>query len=206
MDEEIALVECRICKKTVDAGEALALSSGYVCADCKDLEVQRMREGVEDASDAETVRREHLTHEVSLKSVGILIYIGAVASIFIAILIFSGQAPEDQAVGVGALLLGIFSIWVGTLYRRLSPRVKIPGTILSALGLLNFPFGTLINGYILYLIHSEKGRRILTPEYHEIIAQTPHVEYRTPLFIKIILIFLVLFFVVAIVGAVLSSP
>ena len=32
-------------------------------------------------------------------------------------------------------------------------------TLLSVIGLIGIPLGTLINAYILYLLHSEKGKR-----------------------------------------------
>jgi len=39
--------------------------------------------------------------------------------------------------------------------------------------------GTLINGYILWLVLSKKGRFILSKDYAAIVAATPHVKYRT---------------------------
>jgi uncharacterized BrkB/YihY/UPF0761 family membrane protein len=51
-------------------------------------------------------------------------------------------------------------------------------TILSIIGLVGIPVGTLINGWILYLIHCKKGQTILSPGYQDIIAATPHVKYR----------------------------
>jgi hypothetical protein len=62
----------------------------------------------------------------------------------------------------------------------------------------------LINGYILYLVFSEKGRRVFSPEYQEIIRQTPHVKYQTSIIVKIFvgLLLGVLLFILA--GAVMS--
>jgi hypothetical protein len=51
--------------------------------------------------------------------------------------------------------------------------------VLAAIGLLGVPFGTLINGYILYLLLSHKGQRIFAADYPEIVAATPHIKYRT---------------------------
>jgi hypothetical protein len=48
--------------------------------------------------------------------------------------------------------------------------------VLSGIGLLGFPIGTLINGYILYLFLSKKGRTVFAPEYQEVIEATPHVS------------------------------
>ena len=39
--------------------------------------------------------------------------------------------------------------------------------------------GTLIGFYMLYLLLSKKGTMVFSPEYKEIIAQTPHMKYKT---------------------------
>jgi hypothetical protein len=59
--------------------------------------------------------------------------------------------------------------------------------VLSALGLLGFPIGTLVNAYILYLYLSKKGRTIFAPEYKDVIAATPHVKYRTSIVVWVFL-------------------
>jgi hypothetical protein len=74
----------------------------------------------------------------------------------------------------------------------LKPWVRIPAIILAALGLLGFPVGTIINGYVLYLLLCARGRYILTPEYEEIRKATPHVHYRTSVVVWIVVGFLVL--------------
>ena len=73
--------------------------------------------------------------------------------------------------------------------------------MLSAIGLLGFPIGTLINGYILYLFLSKKGRTIFAPAYQDVIAATPHVKYRTSIVIWIFLALLVGLILFAAVGA-----
>jgi hypothetical protein len=47
------------------------------------------------------------------------------------------------------------------------------------LGLCAVPVGTLINGYILYLVASEKGATVMTEQYRQIVEQTPHIIYKT---------------------------
>jgi hypothetical protein len=64
---------------------------------------------------------------------------------------------------------------------------RIPTGILSGLGLLGFPLGTLINGYILYLIFSQKGKTVFSEEYQAVIEQTPHIKYRTSILVWILL-------------------
>ena len=51
--------------------------------------------------------------------------------------------------------------------------------ILSALGLLAFPIGTIINLIILIILGSKKNRVVFSQDYQAIIAATPHVKYKT---------------------------
>jgi len=100
------------------------------------------------------------------------------ASFFIGMLVFY-------------LIFGIIAILIGRGFRKLKPWVRIPGTIFAALGLLSIPIGTLINGYILYLMFSAKGKMVFSPEYSEIREATPEVVYKTSALSWIILIGLV---------------
>jgi len=84
--------------------------------------------------------------------------------------------------------------------RALRPWGRIVGCILSAIGLIGFPIGTLINGYILYLFLSKKGRTIFAPEYQDVIAATPHVKYRTSIIVWIFLALVVLLLAVAVLA------
>ena len=71
--------------------------------------------------------------------------------------------------------------------RNLRPWVRIPTIILSIIGLIGFPLGTLISAYILYLMFAAKSKMVFSPEYREIIAATPHLRYRTS-FLKTVLV------------------
>jgi hypothetical protein len=61
----------------------------------------------------------------------------------------------------------------------LNNRARICGIVLASVGLLAVPIGTVISGYILYLLACKKGRFICSPDYHAIVQATPHVKYRT---------------------------
>jgi hypothetical protein len=64
---------------------------------------------------------------------------------------------------------------------------------------------TLINGCILYLLYSKKGSTVFLEPYQRVISATPHVKYRTPLYVWILLgIFLL--FVAYVFVAFLSGP
>jgi hypothetical protein len=73
---------------------------------------------------------------------------------------------------------------------------------MSAIGLIGFPIGTIINGYILYLLVSKKGSTIFSPEYKEIIALTPGVKYKTSVVVWVVLGIFLLIIGVVVAGAI----
>lgn len=174
--------------------------------------------GAVEADEAERIRRELLSHETSLRTVGTLHWISGVLALFAALLIvavfgialltegveeaFGDEGDVTVVVGLGLVLLycalGLLTAWIGRGLRRLDPRVKGAAIVLSAIGLLGFPLGTLISLYILYLLLSQKGSRILSTEYHAIIAQTPHIRHRTAVWLWIVLALLLIGVVVVI--------
>jgi hypothetical protein len=84
--------------------------------------------------------------------------------------------------------------------RRLKPWARIGSGILSGIGLLGFPIGTIINGYILYLLFSKKGSMVFSDEYKRVIQQTPHIKYRTSVIILVALGLLLFLMMLAMVG------
>ncbi len=147
---------------------------------------------------AEAIRRRHLTHEASVQSIGTLYLIGAVlvilgsaSGVVLALIERRGATLESLAVSAIPLVLGGIYIIVGRWLRLLDPKGRMPATLLAVIGLIAFPIGTLINGYILYLLQSKKGATVFSPEYREIIAATPHIKYKTSLLAWAVLILLV---------------
>lgn len=195
---------CSVCNREIGLDSLIPMGSEQVCIACKDIHVQRIKEGVTDSdSEIERIREEHLTHETNLKGIGALMILGSVL-MGIGVL---GTAASRTLTGVeiiipGLLLLVVF--WLGIQYRRLSPSVRIPGTLFACIGLLGFPVGTLLNGFVLYLIHSEKGKMVLSKDYQAIVAATPHIKYKTSKVAWAVLIIIVVVIVVGIVLAALS--
>ncbi|NQU22281.1 MAG: hypothetical protein HQ567_13445 [Candidatus Nealsonbacteria bacterium] len=157
----------------------------------------------EDLSDAERIRHEHLKHEASIQSVGQLYYIATALITFGAVI---GIADGAVALGGAVVLLAILYFGLilvlfllGRGLRRLDRSVRGLAGVLSGIGLLGFPFGTIINAYILYLLFSPKGRFVFSPEYREIIRLTPHIKYRTSI---IVMVFAVLLLALLVMGAV----
>jgi len=88
--------------------------------------------------------------------------------------------------------LATFQFFLGHGLRTLKPWTRIPVAILSGLGMINIPIGTLFGGYILYLMLSEKGKIVFSEDYRRIIDATPHVKYRTPVLVLILGVLLIL--------------
>jgi hypothetical protein len=143
----------------------------------------------------------------SIKSIGVLYYLGALAMgpAGIFMLWAVPKASPDVVLG-GAIGVGFAVVMAVCGYglRRLRRWVRLPVGIFAGLGLLGFPLGTLINGYILYLIFSQKGRTVLSEEYQAVIAATPEIRYRTSLASWIVLIVLILLVVGGIIAIALA--
>jgi hypothetical protein len=167
-------------------------------------------DGLVDPAEAERIRREHISHEVSVKSIGLLYYLATfflgLASIgFAFALVNAEEIPGLEGAEYMLPIFVVFAIIYGVVgygIRSLASWSKIPVIFLSALSLLSIPIGTLIGGYILYLVLCAKGKVVLSPQYKEIIRQTPHVKYKTPLsswiaLFGLVLILVVLFVVIA---------
>lgn len=162
-------------------------------------------------TETEQIRRKYLKHEVSVQSIGLLYYLGggllALEVIALAIVGTVGEdAPFMRAVGVVCGPFAAAFITVGRGLRKLRAWARVPVAILSGIGLLGFPIGTIINAYILYLIFCKKGTMVFSPQYAEVIRQTPHIKYRiTSLWLWILLAVLIAFVVVGLIAAFTSK-
>jgi len=154
---------------------------------------------------AEMLRKEHLNHEASIKSIGLLYFIGAIALVILGISSIIGidSAAPDLAVASAALLvvLGVLYLWIGTGLRKLKRSVRNIAGVFATLGLIGFPVGTLINGYILYLLFSKKGTVVFSNEYRRVIESTPNIKYKTSIIVWIFVALLI-----ALVGMAVVVP
>lgn len=155
------------------------------------------------------IREQHIRHEVLLKSIGSLYWLTAVVCLVGTIATVSTLSQYGSGADGTIFLflstiiyggMGLASAIVGFGFRALKPWVKFPGTVLSGVGLLGIPVGTIINGYILYLIWCDKGKRVLAEDYAGIIAQTPQVKYKRTVGDWIALGIVVLFLLVLLVS------
>lgn len=210
----MASVICTGCGGSFAAEEVVRMGDGFVCAKCKPLAVQRMREGVA-SNEAEEIRNEHIKHEASVKSIGVLYIIGAVVLLVSGgFAVYAGTVVNTSrpglarqpafflGYGLAFICIGMLQFAVALGIRRFKPWARVAGGILSGLGLvIGFPVGTIVNAYILYLLFSAKGRMVFSDEYREIVEQTPHVKYRTSI---VVWIFLALLLVIA-AGVVIAA-
>ncbi len=140
-----------------------------------------------ESSDAGTIRHAHLNREAEIRAVGWLYYFGAAIVVLLWLLFVFAIFPRDVEGPRGRMLLGVtyFLVFLahvalGSGLRHLSTWVRWPVGLLSCLGLVVFPAGTLINGYVLYLLFSRKGWMVLSRRYQQVVAQTPHLKAGVP--------------------------
>jgi hypothetical protein len=168
-------------------------------------------------SEVEAIRHAHLSHEASVKSIGLLYLIGsgmlllAGTGYFITgIAMLNDQSREPSLAQFGAVMLAIGAflviyavaqVVVAIGLRKLSPWSKIPAAVIAGIGLIFFPIGTLINGYVLYLLFSKKGTMVFSPGYKDVIFQTPHMKYKTSIVVWVLVGLLGVLFVAVIAAA-----
>ncbi|HBJ34020.1 MAG TPA: hypothetical protein DDZ51_04495 [Planctomycetaceae bacterium] len=165
-------------------------------------------------SDVET-RNKFLNHEASIQGIGALYLLG---SIFLliggAFLVIGGLASTAAGqpdallgliVGLVYLPLGLLQFWVGRGLRAINPKVRTASIVLSVIGLIGFPIGTIISAYFLYLLASKKGEFVFSAEYARVRAATPEIKYRTSWIVWGFLIALILLIVLGILAAVLGA-
>jgi hypothetical protein len=154
----------------------------------------------------DAIRKKYLNHEASVQSVGSLHLLGAILTGLWTLGVLASVLSDLGALTAFDLLLGMLcggltalNLWVGSGLRRLSPRVRwveVALVCLSIVCMLAFSaraaftmFGVRIvflfsliwlsiPAYILYLLLSDKAKMVFSPEYHEVMYQTPHIRYR----------------------------
>ena len=152
----------------------------------------------------EADRQAHIAREKSLRTLGWLNLIGSGMSIIIGFAFILLGEPEGVDMGawdfVVGLMAGILGLWVGWALLKLRKEAQIGIVIQFVIALPGlFEIGgigvwaLLLNVLFLYLVFSSRGKRVLKPDYKEVIRQTPHVRYRTPFWLWAILFVLLAF-------------
>ena len=185
-----------------------------------------------DLSQAELIRKSHLSHETNVKSFGclytlggILGILGAIFYIGIGILVMAGgvvpKGLESMVFGAGGdrlvsgglttlvgvvfLAIAVAQLFAGRSMQTLNPSGKILAIVVAAIGMLQFPCGTLISGYLLYLLVSAKGRTVFSSAYKEVMQATPHIRYRTSIIVWIFLFILIGVLLLGVLAAIFGA-
>jgi hypothetical protein len=162
-------------------------------------------------TEAEKIRRKYLSHETSVKSLAGMYWLGVifmfVSGCISVVRLFTGLGgfQIEHVIFIIFPVLAILFAWIGYGLDKLDARVRVPAAMVSVLGLFAIPIGTIINLYFLYLIFSEKGKLVFSPEYKEIIRQTPHIKYRTPWILWVLLLLLITLIALGVIGAFLTT-
>lgn len=139
------------------------------------------------AAEQLALRETHMRHEVQIRAIGSLYLFVALALVLVPLALAafggrsSGTGPPLRLIVPAAIPVaaGLFVLGLG--FRRLQPWVRIPGGLLSVLGLFVIPFGTVLNLWILYLMFGPAGRVVLAPGYLDLVAATPQARPRRTL-------------------------
>ena len=185
-----------------------------------------------DLSQAELIRKSHLSHETNVKSFGCLYTLGGILGILgaifyvgIGILVMAGgvvpKGLESMVFGAGGdrlvsgglttlvgvvfLAIAVAQLFAGRSMQTLNPSGKILAIVVAAIGMLQFPCGTLISGYLLYLLVSAKGRTVFSSAYKEVMQATPHIRYRTSIIVWIFLFILIGVLLLGVLAAIFGA-
>ena len=124
------------------------------------------------------LRKRHRGRERSIRAIAIPYWVAGLICIVAGISLAVAHRVSFVSLIVLSLSLPLFAVGYGL--RKLHPAAKIPVAIVSCVGLVMLiPLGTLINGYILFLIFSEKGKVVFSAAYREAIEATPDLDDRT---------------------------
>ncbi|HEY1048759.1 MAG TPA: hypothetical protein VGE39_03350 [Prosthecobacter sp.] len=165
-------------------------------------------EVIQQHTEAESIRREFIRHETSIRSLGCLYWLAAVvfSSVLVVGLVNVQSMPLRHLAYmlVQAVLAAAIGRGLRTLQRWAGILAALWACVGMALGLASLPFGAIsmvISAYIIFLMVGTKGRRVLTPEYRAIVLETPHVKPRTSVVVWVLLALLLAFLAAAILAA-----
>ncbi len=155
--------------------------------------------------DAEAIRREHAYTESTVGTMGVLYYIagtfvtlGGLVQLLNVLIAQSPDVAKEVMTCAFVLVFGIALFALGREARKFNSSARTGIIIISALGLLAFPIGTLINGYILCTLSGKKGRMVFSPEYKAIMAITARPKVRTSAAVWVVLA--IALFIIAVAG------
>jgi hypothetical protein len=165
-------------------------------------------------AELEAIRREHLSSETNIKSIGALAILGAVVQLMGAISLMSkspiGVVIQLMVCGlVGACGLGLRSMlpWARKIYSvliGLGLVVTIVGVFAGAQSVAPLPLLAImvaISTLFLWVLWNGKASVVFSEHYREVVVRaTPHIKHKTSM-ISIVILIVLLLVLVAIVSA-----
>ena len=142
-------------------------------------------------TEAERIRQDHIKHEANIKTIAGLHVIGGAVLLLFALVGLFGSLDSQAVVYLSvAILVGILNIFIGRdlrLFKVWSRWAAVALTVIYLVPSLLNPIALIINVVFLYLLLCAKSKMVFSPGYPAIIAATPHIRYRTPVAVWIIL-------------------
>ena len=160
----------------------------------------------------EAERRAHISTESSIKTLGCLYLIGAFIclvslGVFVVSLFTSdvNAQPTEYILTMGGRLLLLGAVGYGL--RRLRFWAAVLASLVSGFFIIlavpmmpQSVIGIVIHVAIIATVLGQKGRRVMRPDYQQIIASTPEVKQRTSKWVWVLLVILLI-----VLAAVLGS-
>lgn len=132
-----------------------------------------------------------MRRETSIRSMGHLYVMIGVVLVAVGALVADLRIAEDLLRGALFAICGIVLLAVGVGMDRLSGWSRRPAIVLACIGLFVFPLGTVLSGYLLFLLLNRTGRLVFTPVYREAVAATVGMRATTS---PVVWVFIGLFF------------
>jgi hypothetical protein len=142
-------------------------------------------------SEAETIRRQHIGQESSIKTLGCLYLLGGVLilpGIALSLVQSNGRGGTSGdllwhmvfiSVALAAIVIGF---GLRTLKKWASILAITLGVFLCVIYLFDLPsstMGLIIQTVVILTLVSAKTRKVVSADYQQVIAETPHVRPRT---------------------------
>jgi hypothetical protein len=166
---------CIECGRHFSPAQLIQFPFGTVCEACKPMIVRRIGEGIL-PTHSELVRQENFKFEQSVRSIGVLYLLAGTLFIVGAIAALNILGLGGIVWVIPSLIVGGGLIWLSNLLQSLDPLGQKPALIISIIGMLLFPIGTVLGGYALVLLLCKRGRYIYSDEYRQIISDTPEIK------------------------------
>ncbi len=83
--------------------------------------------------------------------------------------------------------------------------MAVASPMVAGIAALVYTIPSLIGIYIFYLMASAKGAMVFSPEYREVVRQTPYIKYKTSILIKIFLGLIIALVVVGVIVGIISN-